>query len=291
LRIAPPGTEEDLATSFLVEVLPEPVPAAWRTEIRRAVRAVTASRPTATCSAVIDELLRGDKDAKGAGSALSVYADVGLARLGFASDDSTAPEPGASPFTALRIRSLPRPLPGTRRAELSEDERIGQAVLRLVCAYAMHLMGSDRSRHKVLGFDEAWFLLGDSIGRRLIEHLNRWARSEFATPILATHLVADAEQVENLIGVRFVFGMEAESEARKALALVRLDAGDERLCQHLLSYRRGRCFMRDYEGRVSAVQIDPGEVLLEALDTTPGRVPALATEVSEVQRLGVEAVA
>jgi hypothetical protein len=292
LRIAPPGTEEDLATSFLIDVLPEPVPPAWRTEIRRAVRAVSAKAGPATCFAVIEELGRGSADASQAGAALSVYADVGLARLGFARPDSSPPEAGASALTALRIRALPRPIPGTRRAELSEEERIGQAVLRLVCAYAMHLMGADRSRHKVLGFDEAWFLLGDSIGRRLIEHLNRWARSEFATPILATHLVADAEQVENLIGARFVFGMEAQSEARKAIALVRLDSADERLCQQLLSYRRGRCFMRDYEGRVAAVQIDPGPELLEALDTTPGRALAReGSESGEVQQLGVEALA
>jgi hypothetical protein len=292
LRIAPPGTGEDLATSFLVDVLPEPVPPAWRTEIRRAVRGVSAKAGAATCLAVIEELMCGNADAKQAGAALTVYADVGLARLGFAEPASSLPEAGTSALTALRIRALPRPIPGTRRAELSEDERIGQAVLRLVCAYAMHLMGADRSRHKVLGFDEAWFLLGDSIGRRLIEHLNRWARSEFATPILATHLVADAEQVENLIGARFVFGMEAEPEARKALALLRLDPANERLSQQLLSYRRGRCFVRDYEGRIAAVQIDPGPELVEALDTTPGR--ALARDGSDAVKeepLGAETLA
>jgi hypothetical protein len=122
----------------------------------------------------------------------------------------------------------------------------------------------------VLGFDEAWFLMQDSVGRRLIENLNRWARSEFATPILVAHLAADAEEVDNLIGARFVFGMEAESEAAKALALLRLDPDDERLRQRLLQFRRGRCFMRDYEGRVGAIQVDPGPELVELLDTTPG---------------------
>ena len=116
----------------------------------------------------------------------AVYAETGLARLGFGRHDSEPLEAGSRQVTSLRIRKLARPLPGTSRAELSEEERIGQAVLRLVAAYAMHLMGSDRTRHKVLGFDEAWFLLGDAVGRRLIEHLNRWARSEFATPILVT---------------------------------------------------------------------------------------------------------
>jgi hypothetical protein len=269
LRIAPAGTEEDLATNFLIDVLPEPMPASWKTEIRRAVKAVTQSREGASCSVVIQTLMLGNAEAKEAGSALSVYADAGLARLGFARRDSKPPEAGQAQLTSLRIRRLARPLPGTPRAELSEDERIGQAVLRLVAAYAMHLMGQERSRHKVLGFDEAWFLLQDSMGRRLIEHLNRWARSEFATPILVTHLVADAQEIDNLIGARFVFGMEADSEAEKALALLRLDSTDERLRQQLLQFRRGRCFMRDYEGRTARIQVDPGPELLAALDTTP----------------------
>ena len=111
----------------------------------------------------------------------------------------------------------------------------------------------------------------DSVGRRLIEHLNRWARSEFATPILVTHLVADAEEVDNLIGARLVFGMEADVEAARALRLLGLDADNERLRQRLFQFRRGRCFMRDYEGRVGAIQIDPPLELLERLDTTPGQ--------------------
>jgi hypothetical protein len=273
LRIAPAGTREDLATNFLIDVLPDPMPASWKTEIRRAVRAVAERGSGGTCSAVIEQLMLGSSDATDAGSALDVYADTGLARLGFAGlgDEVSPPESGAKQLTSLRIRRLARPLPGTPKAELSEEERIGQAVLRLVCAYAMRMMGSDRSRHKVLGFDEAWFLMQDSVGRRLIEHLNRWARSEFATPILVAHLAADAEEVDNLIGARFVFGMEAESEAAKALALLRLDPEDERLRQRLLQFRRGRCFMRDYEGRTGTIQVDPGPDLLERLDTTPGR--------------------
>ena len=276
LRIAPSGTEEDLATSFLTDVLPEPMSASWKTEIRRAVRAVAERAGGGTCAAVIQELMRGSREAKDAGSALAVYAETGLARLGFAraGHERRPSEAEAKQLTILRIRRLPRPIPGTPRAELSEEERIGQAVLRLVCAYAMRLMGSDRSRHKVLGFDEAWFLMEDSVGRRLIEHLNRWARSEFATPILVAHLAADAEQVDNLIGARFVFGMEAESEAAKALALLRLDPDDERLRQRLLQFRRGRCFMRDYEGRVGTIQVDPGPELVELLDTTPGAARA-----------------
>jgi len=271
LRIAPPEAAEELATSFLIDVLPDPE-GGEKTAIRAAVKTVldAAGPGEATCSRVLQELALGHREAKTAARDLAVYQHTGLARLGFAKAESSPPEAGRAQLTSLRIRNLPRPLPGTPRGELSEDERIGRAVLRLVCAYAMHLMGTDRSRHKVLGFDEAWFLLEDSTGRRLVEHLNRWGRSEFATPILAAHLVSDAEALDNLLGARFVFGMESEPEAQRALKLLRLDPDDERLRQRLLSFRQGRCLFRDYTGRTAQIQIDLADPELGALlDTTP----------------------
>lgn len=272
LRIAPEGTAEELAVGFLCDVLPEPS-GEERTAIRAAVRTVLESTAAgeATCSLVLQELARGHREAKRAARDLAVYADTGLARLGFARADSEPRVAGGSQVTSLRIRNLPRPLPGTPKAELTEEERIGQSVLRLLCAYAMHLMGSEPDRHKVLGFDEAWFLLADSVGRRLIEHLNRWGRSEFATPILVTHLVSDAEALQGLIGARFAFGVESDAEAEGALRLLGLDPGDERLRSDLLSFRRGRCLVRDFEGRVGRMQVDLGDPRLVALlDTTPG---------------------
>lgn len=268
LRIAPAGTGEDLAVNFLIDVLPQPLPPEWRTEIRRAVKTVAAG-PQRHCAAVITALRDGGEHARSVADALEVYADTGLAQLGFGSATHAPELAGHKPVTSLRIRNLPRPLPGTPRADLSEEERIGTAVLRLLAAYAMHLMGDDRTRHKVLGFDEAWFLLQDASGRRLIEHLNRWGRSENATPILVTHLISDAAELDNLIGARFMFGFESDSEARAALELLRLDGDDDRLRQRLLAYRRGRCLMRDLDGRVGAMQIAPGPDMLGILDTTP----------------------
>ena len=272
LRVGDEHTREDLATSFLVDLLPIPFPATWRTEIRRAVQAVVG-RPQArqaTCLDVVAELLEGEEDARAAGRAIETYARGGLARLGFATPERMPPRIAAKQVTSIRIRQLPRPLPGTPKSELSEDERIGQAVLRLMIALAMRILSSDRTRHKVVGFEEAWFLLQEPAGQRLIEHLNRWGRSEFATPILVTHLLAEAEQIDNLIGARFIFGQESEAEAIKGLGLLRLDRDDDRLVQRLLSYRKGLAMLRDYEGRVAPIRVDPGPRLLEELDTTPG---------------------
>ena len=48
------------------------------------------------------------------------------------------------------------------------------------------------------------------------------------------------------------------------------EGDDDRLVQRLLSYRKGLAMLRDYEGRVAPIRIDPGPRLLEDLDTTPG---------------------
>ena len=73
----------------------------------------------------------------------------------------------------------------------------------------------------------------------------------------------------------FAFGVETEVEARKALALLRLDEDDQGAIQQLLGYREGRCYLRDFEGQVAPVQIEPPAWLLGELDTTPRREEAL----------------
>jgi len=276
LRIGALEIVFDLAVSFLSDLLPSPRDE-WIIAIQEATKQITdrmvAGGPRGTCSEVLEALREGDEHAQGAARALAVHADSGLAQLGFAHPSNPLPPIGHAQVTTLRIRNLPRPEPGVARAEYSTQEKLGVAILRLVAMYAMTLAGGDRKVHKVLGFDEAWFLLqANSVGRGLIEQLSRWGRAENATPILITHLIADAVEIDNLIGPRFVYGFESEDEARKALRLLRLDDRDEQMVQRLLNFRKGRCLFRDNEGRVVCMQFDLADpVLLAQLDTTPSR--------------------
>ena len=140
----------------------------------------------------------------------------------------------------------------------------------------MRLVSGDRSVHKVVLFDEAWFLLASRDGRRLIDRLNRLGRAENATLILATQQLTDVGEIENLIGTRFIFGQETAAEARRALELLGLDPDDRALVERVRSYRRGRCLMRDIDDRVAELQIETvHEHLLRILDTSPGARPVL----------------
>lgn len=276
LRIGAPEIRWDLTVSFLTDLLPSQRDE-WIIAIQEATKQLTdrmlGGGEAGSCSEVLELLRAGDQHAKAAARALAVHADSGLAQLGFAHPDRPLPPIGHAQVTTLRIRNLPRPEPGVARADYSAQEKLGVAVLRLVAMFAMTLAGGDRRVHKVLGFDEAWFLLqGTSAGRALIEQLTRWGRSENATTILITHLVADAEEIDNLIGPRFIYGFESEDEARKALRLIRLDDRDEQMVQRVLTFRKGRCFFRDNHGRVVCMQFDLADpALLAELDTTPSR--------------------
>jgi hypothetical protein len=275
LRIGLPELREDLAVSFLFWVLPEPLPPDWKREIIAAVRHVgrhadEGGRP-ASCGQVIDRLCAAPgEDARAAGETLAVYADTGLARLGFGERDAEPLAAGERQVVMLGIRNLALPKPGTPKSDYSEEERIGRALLRLLAAYAMRLVAHDTGRHAVIGFDEAHFLLTDGAGRRLIEVPTREGRSLNVTPILATQTLGEIADLDNLIGFLCMFGMESERAAAAALDLLGRDPEDSRLRAALMGFRRGRCLMRDYAGRVGAVQIDlVDERMLATLDTTP----------------------
>lgn len=278
LRIAPADTREDLASNFLFSMLPEPTPPEWRTEIKLAVQTVVAAGGT-SCGEVIELLGQGSDAAREAGRALTIHATSGLARLGFATRDSQPPEAGAKQVTSLRISNLSLPLPGTPRGELLEEERVAQALLHLLAVYALRLTTLDPHRHAVLGFDEAWVLLADGAGRALVDRIARLGRAQNVTPLLATQVLGDVDELEGLIGAAFCFGVESDREARKALRLLHLDEEDEPLRLRLQAFRRGRCLVRDYSGRVGPVQIDlVVPEVLRALDTTPERrAPAAAS--------------
>ncbi len=83
LRIGLPELREELASSYLIELLRDP-PSSWEVAIDRAVRdAVRAGEQSLLC--VIARLRDGDSAAaREAGEALEVLSDFGLARLGFA---------------------------------------------------------------------------------------------------------------------------------------------------------------------------------------------------------------
>lgn len=257
---------EELACSYLLELLPGN-PSRWENQVSLAVKD-TVREGSNSLLRVVERLLQGERPgAREAGEALEVIRDFGLARLGFGAGETGSVQ-AAAPVTTIRMPGLQLPDPTAGRDTYTRAERVSVATLSLVAAYALALISGDRSRHKIVGLDEIWFLLASPQGRQIIHRLVRLGRAYNATLLLGTQRVADLGDLAELIGVVFVFGQDSDTAAAAALRLIGLQATPE-LVGRLREFRAGRCLMRDLQGRIGEVQIDLDPRLLEALTTTP----------------------
>jgi hypothetical protein len=274
LTIGLADLREELAASYYLELLRDPPPS-WENQIQRAVRDLVRSGERGSL-AVIDQLRRAESPAaQEAADALEVVADFGLARLGFgAGRDDTGVE-AVAPVTTIRTPGLTLPDPRASRETYTRSERVSVATLSLVAAFALRLVSGDRTRHKIVLLDEAWFLLSSTQGRSLINRLVRLGRAFNATVLLATQRLEDLGDLSDLVGTYLMFGQESDAEARRALEQIGRDPEDRQLVARLRSFRKGRCLMRDLDGRVGELQVDLVHAdLLDALGTTPGAVAA-----------------
>ncbi len=269
LRIGHADLREALTVSFLLEIIPRGVSPDWQRELVGAVRAESRealdARKPASCGGVIERLVGSrHEDAKAVGSTLEVFADTGFARLGVGDPSSPRPEVGDRQVTQLAIRNLPLPKPGTAKDDWDDDERVGQALVKLLATLAYRLLLTDSSRHAFCFLDEAHFLGNDAASRRLLDTLLRMARSLNTLTVLATQTLVDLVELANLIGAFVAFGFVdgATEDIEVALRLLGRDENDKQQQERLRSFREGRGLMRDYDGRVAEVQIDPGEAFL-----------------------------
>jgi hypothetical protein len=275
LAIGLPELREELASSYLLELLRDPPPS-WEVAIDRAVRdAVRAGEQS--LRAVIDRLRSAEAEAgREAAEALDVLSDFGLARLGFGAGEVEPAGPeGERSVITIRTPGLSLPDPGASRETYTRAERVSVATLSLVAALALKLIAGDRSRHKIVVLDEAWFLLASTQGRSLLNRIIRLGRALNATVLVATQRLADLGELAELFGVYLLFGQETDAEARVGIAQIGLDPEDPTLRALLREYRRGQCLVRDLDGRIGEMQIDPVfPDLLAALDNTPRAVGA-----------------
>jgi AAA-like domain len=273
LRIGLAELREELASSYLLDLLRD-APRAWENQTQRAVRDAVRANGRSLLDVVARLQRSGHEAAQEAGDAFEVISDFGLARLGFGTGAEPAVEAGR-PVTTIRTPGLSLPDPGASRETYTRSERVSVATLSLVAALCLRLVAADRSRHKVVLLDEAWFLLASTQGRALLNRLVRLGRAYNATILLVTQRLEDLGALSDLVGTYFVFGQESDSEARRALEQIGLDPGNGPLVARVKEFRRGRCLMRDLDGRVGELQHDPAAPrLLDALDNGPTRLAA-----------------
>jgi hypothetical protein len=270
LVVALPQMKEELGVSYMIDLLPQAVPA-WQTKIIAAVRDVLRS-PNPSSRAVIDLLLASDDvNARDAGEALDTWSSWGLCRLAFG-DGSSAAVDLAKPCTTIKVAGLSLPPAGTPRASYDQSERISVATFKLIVAYAMRLVSGDVSTHKVLMLDEVHAFSDTADGQRFLSRVLRMARSMNVTVLLLSQLLGDLERLKDLIGVVMAFRQESVDQAKANLRMMGLDEGNDDLIERLLGFENGMCLMRGLDGRVVQMQVDPADPdFLRLADTNPAR--------------------
>lgn len=270
LRIAPPEQREDVAVSYYLGAM-RSVESGWQNSVARATRTVIErcddEHQEPASLMVIDELRSMDE--RGAADALDLVARGGLGRLAFGEGDANVITQDVSLIT-IRAPGLQLPDPDVPRESYEHSERVSVATLSLLATFALHLVSQDRTRHKLVLFDEAWFLLASQAGRNLVNRLVRLGRAQNATLLIATQQLGDIGELIDLMGTVFLFGQKSDAEAQRGLAVLGLDADDSALTSRVREMRRGRCLMRDLSDRVAEVQIDVVfPHVLAMLDTSP----------------------
>ncbi|MGH2939217.1 MAG: ATP-binding protein, partial [Solirubrobacterales bacterium] len=276
LRIGVPELREELASSYLLELLRDPH-SSWEVAIDRAVRDAVREDERSLHQVVARMRESEAPGAVDAAEALEVVADFGLARLGFSHPDDHEAKlldddgRGGPSLITIRMPGLNLPDPGIDRAAYTRSERVSVATLALVAASTLKLISGDRDRHKIVLLDEGWVFFASSQGQALLNKLIRLGRAFNATVLLATQQVEDLGELAQLVGTTFLFGQDSPRAAARGLEEFGLDPEEGGLATRLTEYRRGRGLQRDLDGRWGEVQVDPDPGLLAELDTTPGR--------------------
>ena len=262
MRIVAPDWRVDTATSYYLEMLREKEPG-WESAIEAAVHAVNDA-PDPSSIKVIDAL-RGS-GYEDCAEALERVSRSGLGRLGFGDGEFART---VSEVTSIRIPGLILPAEGQAQDTYSYAQRRSVATIGLLADFALYLISRDPSRHKIVLFDEAWFLLASPQGRNLLNRLMRLGRAQNATVIVATQRLGDLGELTDLIGTYFIFGQHSDEEARRGLTLLGLDPGNEADVAKIRQYERGLGLMKDLRGRVAEIQIDVAfPEVMETLDTS-----------------------
>jgi hypothetical protein len=215
-----------------------------------------------------------DPEVAAAGETLESIAELPLGRLCLA--------PGGKAVAPLRVNEggltiigfagLKLPAPGSATEDWALSERLSVSVMYLTAQMLRHLVeASDRSRPKLLMFDEAWALTASGQGSALIQRMARMGRSKNTATLLVSQNAIDLtdERVTNCISAKFAFRAIDDNEVAAILALLDLEPTPAHKAA-ITRLETGQCLFADLDGRRGAMAVDlVYEEIRAALRTTP----------------------
>lgn len=158
--------------------------------------------------------------------------------------------------------------------DLTEDERISQAIQSVVAAAAFQMASSHRMEDdkpfKMLGFDEAWRLLSNPGGTRLLNYIIREGRSQRVAAFILTQAWKDLENVDvkEHLRIKFIGRNRDEQDIVAALRDMNVDP-DPEIVRMVTQFKAGHFVFCDHRGNVGPIRYDVvPKHWLEKLDTS-----------------------
>lgn len=179
------------------------------------------------------------------------------------------------PLNILQTQNFIIPPEGKAEEDFTYQERVGMATLICTSAIGMLFAMQSREYFKLYIQDENSVFKRSTQGKAMQNRMIKMGRTENAGIYLIGQNISDVGETEDIkanIGVRFAFGTKALGEAKEILKYMGLNEESKELQEMLIDLPTGVCLMKDLEGRVSMIAVDPiFEEFLEAFDTKPVR--------------------
>jgi hypothetical protein len=159
-------------------------------------------------------------------------------------------------LTIITTNGLPLPSRTTPVSEYKDIDKLSLGVMYLITNYINEVMtdNNDPLYPKAIFIDEAWAIMGTSIGKEMTEKLLRVGRSHNTACVLLTQNVNDikGEGLNGYIATRFAFG--TKDDEKEPIEICKTMHIDESYASEM-DLPLGYCFMRDAHNRVSLIKI------------------------------------
>lgn len=177
-------------------------------------------------------------------------------------------------ITVILTHGLRLPKYDQADKDITDTERIAEAIQSVVAASAWRMASTDRMRgrgkdFKRLVFEEAWRTLQNSHGKALIDSVDRESRSLRLVCDILTQKGSDLGATLELANVKFIGRNTDQKDAAMLLKDVGVDP-DPELLEFVGRQKNGQFIHQDYMRRTSPIQVDVvPDHWLPILDTTP----------------------
>ncbi len=249
--------------------------------LSEAIEATLATSAPSMAALVSELQARGKRDATANAVArkLAAVARKDLARTIF---DPALPVVDASTADAVVFATANLVLPkehelsGDRLSTLEFEKVFGRAALYLIAALCREICFANPREFCVAVWDECWWLTSSPEGMALLLELVRDGRKHNAGCLVGSHDGEDigpegsatGQVIRGLFPRKFLFRQTDVALAKRGLAFLDLDPGDEDLVElvttglspmdvadEVRAQRAGECLHRDLYGRVGGMQV------------------------------------